>query len=80
VEFPPPLVGDGAELDGGMDENVLLPTLSTVLLELDVDSGSRPTDIATASLYVSFGRVVTSMNAHRGITVPSGMANGNCAT
>jgi len=66
----PVRVGDGAELDVNMDEVLLLPTL----VGLGVASGSRPTAIATASLYVWFGRVVTSMNAHRGIAVPGEMS------
>jgi len=61
-------VGDEAGRVLGL---VLLLAFS-VLIPLGVASGSRPTDIATASLYVSFGRLVTLMNAHRGTSVPGG--------
>jgi len=56
---------DEAELDGGMDEvegtvlDMVLLCVLSVFTGLGVASGRRPTDIAIASLYVSFGRLVT---------------------
>jgi len=72
LELPPPWVGDEAGLDGDMNEVALFLTLN-VLIGVGIDSGSWPTAIATTSLYVSFGRLVTLVNAHRGIAVPGGI-------
>jgi len=59
------------EVEGRVLDLVLLLVLR-VFIGPGVASGSRPTDIAAASLYVWFGRSVTSMNAHRGTSVPGG--------
>jgi len=61
-------IDDMDELDGGMDDIVLLPTLDVL------PAGLRAMAIAATSLYVLFGRVVTSMNAHFGTSVPGGIS------
>jgi len=79
--FGPPglllvLTGGGAELDIDIDEVKLLLGR---FVPLGVASGLAPMAMATTSLYVWFGRVVTLMYAHRGTSVPIGMSYGYCA-